>query len=168
MRVIKKYGNRRLYDTQDSRYINLGELADLIRARIDVQVVSVADGTDLTRVVLLQVLLETQGAAEILPAGMLHRVIRLSQGGPMTQLVREQFAAGLALLDSQLGQLERQFGWAAQGPAQAPPPPPSASEPSPAPSPEPPDQETEAQDDMAALRARLQALESRLKGGEVR
>ncbi len=161
MRVIKKYGNRRLYDTEASSYINLQELADLVRSGVDVGVVSVSDGSDLTRAVLLQVLLEVQGAAEILPPGLLHRIIRLSEDGPLTRLVRQQFAAGLELLDAQLGQLERQFGWARAG-KQAPPPPPAA-EPAPAPpSPDAPPHTSAPDDELIALRARLKDLEDRL------
>ncbi len=160
MRTIKKYGNRRLYDTETSSYINLQELADLIRSGVDVQVVSVSDGSDLTRAVLPQVLLEVQGAAAMLPAGMLHRIIRLSEDGPLTKLVRQQFAAGLELLDAQLGQLERQFGWATRGPT--PPPPPPSSEPAPSSAaPEGAHQATE-EDELAALRRRLKDLEDRL------
>ncbi len=157
MRTIKKYGNRRLYDTEASSYINLQELADLIRSGVDIRVVSVTDGSELTRSVLLQVLLEVQGAAAILPSGMLHRVIRLSEDGPLTKLVGQQFAAGLELLDAQLGQLERQFGWAKQSGA-APPPP----APEPAPAPEPQAAAQAEDDELAALRARLQDLEDRL------
>jgi len=56
--VIKKYGNRRLYDTAGSRYINLDDLADLIRKGKDVKVVDAKSGQDLTRVVLTQIITE--------------------------------------------------------------------------------------------------------------
>ncbi len=56
--VIKKYGNRRLYDTTSSRYVNLDDLAGHIRAGREVQVVDAKTGQDLTRVVLTQIITE--------------------------------------------------------------------------------------------------------------
>jgi polyhydroxyalkanoate synthesis repressor PhaR len=56
--VIKKYGNRRLYDTASSRYINLDEIAGFIRAGKDVRVVDAKTGQDLTRVTLTQIITE--------------------------------------------------------------------------------------------------------------
>lgn len=56
--VIKKYGNRRLYDTAASRYVNLDEVAGFIRQGKDVQVLDARNGKDLTRVVLTQIITE--------------------------------------------------------------------------------------------------------------
>lgn len=56
--LIKKYGNRRLYDTTSSRYVNLDDLAAHIRAGRDVQVVDAKTGQDLTRVILTQIITE--------------------------------------------------------------------------------------------------------------
>jgi len=56
--IIKKYGNRRLYDTRDSRYINLDEIARYIRQGKQVQVVDAKTGEDLTRVTLTQIITE--------------------------------------------------------------------------------------------------------------
>lgn len=56
--VIKKYGNRRLYDTAGSRYVNLDDIAALVRGGKDVQVVDVATGKDLTRLTLTQIVTE--------------------------------------------------------------------------------------------------------------
>ena len=56
--VIKKYGNRRLYDSAASRYINLDEIAALIREGKDVKVVDAKSGQDLTRVTLTQIITE--------------------------------------------------------------------------------------------------------------
>jgi polyhydroxyalkanoate synthesis repressor PhaR len=54
--VIKKYGNRRLYDTSASRYVNLEEIAGMIRDGKQVQVVDAKTGEDLTRVTLTQII----------------------------------------------------------------------------------------------------------------
>jgi polyhydroxyalkanoate synthesis repressor PhaR len=56
--IIKKYGNRRLYDTAASRYVNLDDIAALIREEKDVQVVDAKSGRDLTRLILTQIITE--------------------------------------------------------------------------------------------------------------
>jgi polyhydroxyalkanoate synthesis repressor PhaR len=56
--VIRKYSNRRLYNTSTRKYVNLQEIAALIRKGADVQVVDVKTGEDLTRVVLSQIIVE--------------------------------------------------------------------------------------------------------------
>jgi polyhydroxyalkanoate synthesis repressor PhaR len=56
--LIKKYGNRRLYDTATSRYVNLDDLAAHVRAGREVRVVDAQSGQDLTRVVLTQIITE--------------------------------------------------------------------------------------------------------------
>ena len=78
MVLIKKYGNRRLYDTGDSRYVTLEELAAKIRAGNDVRVVDAQSGEDLTQATLTQIVLETGNAAKFLPVQLLTQMIRLS------------------------------------------------------------------------------------------
>src|SRR5438309_8724974 len=56
--IIKKYGNRRLYDTAGSRYANLDDIAAFIREGKPVQVVDAKTGEDLTRVTLTQIITE--------------------------------------------------------------------------------------------------------------
>jgi polyhydroxyalkanoate synthesis repressor PhaR len=56
--LIKKYGNRRLYDTAGSRYVNLDDIAALIRQGKDVKVVDAKSGKDLSRVTLTQIITE--------------------------------------------------------------------------------------------------------------
>ncbi len=74
--VIKKYGNRRLYDTAASRYVNLDDLAALIRQGKDVQVVDAATGQDLTRVTLTQIITEdARGKPTGLPLELLRQLI---------------------------------------------------------------------------------------------
>lgn len=76
--VIKKYGNRRLYDTGDSRYVTLDELAAKIRSGADLRVVDARSGEDLTQATLTQIVLETGNAAKFLPVQLLTQMIRLS------------------------------------------------------------------------------------------
>jgi polyhydroxyalkanoate synthesis repressor PhaR len=56
--VIKKYGNRRLYNTLASRYVNLDDLAALVRNGTELQVVDAKTGEDLTRATLAQIIME--------------------------------------------------------------------------------------------------------------
>src|SRR5271166_6425032 len=56
--VIRKYENRRLYDTTNSRYVNLEEVAQLLQQGNDVQVIDAASGEDITRLILTQIIVE--------------------------------------------------------------------------------------------------------------
>jgi polyhydroxyalkanoate synthesis repressor PhaR len=74
--VIKKYGNRRLYDTSTSQYINLEEIATLIREGKALRVVDAKTGQDLTRVTLTQIILEdAKGGPSGLPLDLLRQLI---------------------------------------------------------------------------------------------
>lgn len=75
--IIKKYGNRRLYDTGDSRYITLDELASKIQGGTDVRVVDAKTGKDLTQGTLTQIIVEGRAVAELLPVPLLLQLIRL-------------------------------------------------------------------------------------------
>jgi polyhydroxyalkanoate synthesis repressor PhaR len=61
--LVKKYSNRRLYDTESSQYITLEELAGKIRAGSDAQVVDAKTGQDLTQATLTQIILEHRAHA---------------------------------------------------------------------------------------------------------
>ncbi|HXJ90316.1 MAG TPA: polyhydroxyalkanoate synthesis regulator DNA-binding domain-containing protein [Candidatus Binatia bacterium] len=74
--LIKKYGNRRLYDTGGSRYVNLDDLAAMVRAGKDVRVVDAKSGRDLTRVTLTQIITEdAKGKPTGLPLELLRQLI---------------------------------------------------------------------------------------------
>jgi len=75
--LVKKYTNRRLYDTEDSRYITLEELAEKIRAGHDAEVIDAKTGEDLTQATLTQIIMESRGAGRILPVPLLLQLIRL-------------------------------------------------------------------------------------------
>jgi polyhydroxyalkanoate synthesis repressor PhaR len=74
--TIKKYTNRRLYDTEESRYITLDELTDRVKSGTDVRVVDAKTGEDLTQATLVQIVLETK-AARLLPVPLLAKLIRM-------------------------------------------------------------------------------------------
>ena len=75
--LVKKYGNRRLYDTTTSRYITLEELTERIRDGEEARVVDAKTEQDLTQATLTQVIIETRGAGHLLPVPLLHQLIRL-------------------------------------------------------------------------------------------
>ncbi len=76
-RLIKKYPNRRLYDTQLSRYITLEDVRRLIAAETPVRVLEQRSGRDITRTVLLQVITEQeQGDGATLSEAFLTELIR--------------------------------------------------------------------------------------------
>jgi polyhydroxyalkanoate synthesis repressor PhaR len=77
--IIKKYGNRRLYDTAGSRYVNLDDIAELIRKGREVQVVDAKTGRDLTRVTLTQIITEdAKDKPTGLPLELLRQLIMAS------------------------------------------------------------------------------------------
>jgi polyhydroxyalkanoate synthesis repressor PhaR len=77
MRLIKKYPNRRLYDTEESRYITLEELAVAVQGGVDVQVIDAHSQADLTAPTLAQILLESRGGARLLPTPLLLQLVRM-------------------------------------------------------------------------------------------
>jgi polyhydroxyalkanoate synthesis repressor PhaR len=75
--LIKKYGNRRLYDTRASSYITLDELEAIIRGGDDVRVVDAKTSEDLTQTTLAQIILEGRRAGRLLPVPLLFQLIRM-------------------------------------------------------------------------------------------
>jgi polyhydroxyalkanoate synthesis repressor PhaR len=65
-RMIRKYPNRRLYDTQESRYVTLSDVCDLVQNEQDVVVIDKKSGNDITRSILLQVISEQEQNGEAL------------------------------------------------------------------------------------------------------
>jgi len=77
VRIIKKYPNRRLYDTQTSSYITLHDVKQLVLGQEDFQVIDAKSSEDLTRGVLLQIILEEEaGAVPMFSSDMLSQIIR--------------------------------------------------------------------------------------------
>jgi polyhydroxyalkanoate synthesis repressor PhaR len=86
-RLIRKYSNRRLYDTADSRHVTLDDLRQLIVTGQKIKVIDDKSGEDLTRPVLLQIISEQeQFGSPVLGAELLEMIIRF-YGGPMQALL---------------------------------------------------------------------------------
>ncbi len=179
--IVKKYSNRRLYDTEQSRYITQDELADKIRLGADVRVVDAATGDDLTQGTLAQIILESRGASRLLPVPLLVQLIRMREDSlaeffgrymsgaldlylhakegaaaiaPYNPFATVPFAATNALARLLLGGGGGAFGWRE--------PPPAAVIPAPPPLPSPPPAR-ETSDEMKDLRRELDELKRALR-----
>ena len=103
-RIIKKYPNRRLYDTELSRYITLHDIRDLVMQGVEFQVVDTNSGDDLTRSILLQIMLEEEsGGAPLFSANMLAQIIRF-YGGTVQGMFARYLEESLSLFARQQDQ----------------------------------------------------------------
>jgi polyhydroxyalkanoate synthesis repressor PhaR len=126
-RVIKRYGNRRLYDPWLSRGVTLEEIAGFIRGGEQVRIVDGDNDQDITRRVLIQILLEHKSARllEVLPVELLRSLVALPSD-PLARWLTDYLAAGARWLEWQMGSPAAQSGfhpWPPQGVAPEPPPP---------------------------------------------
>ncbi|HWK73092.1 MAG TPA: polyhydroxyalkanoate synthesis repressor PhaR [Povalibacter sp.] len=104
-RVIKKYPNRRLYDTVESRYITLADIRRLVMDKVDFVVIDKKSQEDITRSILLQVIAEQEHSGEpLMSQDFLSQVIR-SYGGAMQSFVGSYLEQSLKLLASQQQQI---------------------------------------------------------------
>ena len=94
--LVKRYSNRRLYDTKESRYITMGDLAAKIRQGEDVQVVDAKTGNDLTQATLAQIIMESRGASKLLPVSLLVQLIRLGDAS-LAEFLGRYLSVALAL-----------------------------------------------------------------------
>jgi len=85
--IIKKYANRRLYDTSTSSYVTLDHLSDLVRRGTDFEVRDAKSGSDLTRQVLTQIIFEKENKGEgALPVNFLRKLIGFYGAGSQSLL----------------------------------------------------------------------------------
>lgn len=79
-RRIKRYDNRKLYDTEASEYVSLSDLASLVRGGETVKVVDNGTGEDLTAQTLTQIILEEgRSGRQVIPSDLLHQLLRRSE-----------------------------------------------------------------------------------------
>lgn len=108
-RIIKKYANRRLYDTSRSRYITLNDLKGLIVSGESVRIVDAKSHANITREVLLQLVAEQESIGRpILSESILTGLIRF-YGHPLQQIATGYLESALGLLQSQQRQLTKQM-----------------------------------------------------------
>ncbi len=116
-RIIKKYANRRLYDTNTSQYITLDDLKQLIVSGIAVQVIDAKSKKDISREVLLQLVSEQESLGQpILNETILTALIRF-YGHPMQKLVSRYLEMALDLLHRQRSQLSERMQKLMKSPA---------------------------------------------------
>ena len=97
MRIIKKYPNRRLYDTEISRYITLEEVRRLVLDNVDFRVVDKRTHEDITRSILLQVIAEQeQGGDPIFRTELLQHIIRF-YGDPLQSSISRYMELSMQL-----------------------------------------------------------------------
>jgi polyhydroxyalkanoate synthesis repressor PhaR len=108
-RVIKKYPNRRLYDTHISRYITLEEIRKLVLAHIQFRVEDKRSGEDITRSILLQVIAEQEeGGDPIFTTDLLEFIIRY-YGDPMQNSIGRYLELSVHLFQEQQQQFTEQL-----------------------------------------------------------
>jgi len=104
-RIIKKYPNRRLYDTVESRYITLGDIRALVNAKVDFVVIDKKTDEDITRSILLQVIAEQEHDGDpLMSQDFLAQVIR-AYGGTMQSMVGDYLEQSLKLFTAQQTQI---------------------------------------------------------------
>ena len=104
-RVIKKYPNRRLYDTVESRYITLDDIRKLVTDKVDFVVIDKKTDEDITRTILLQVISEQEHAGSpMMSQDFLSQIIR-SYGGTMQNMVGDYLEQSLNLFSAQQAQI---------------------------------------------------------------
>lgn len=113
--IIKKYANRRLYDTRKSAYITLDDLAAMVREGQDFRVVDAKSDDDITRSVLTQIIMEAeQGEQTMLPVNFLRQLITL-YGDSMQTLVPGYLEASMDGFRRHQQQLRNAFEGALAG-----------------------------------------------------
>ena len=107
--IIKKYANRRLYNTDTSTYVTLEDLAEMVRGERDFVVYDAKTGEDLTHSVLTQIIVEQESrGTNLLPIGFLRQLIRF-YGDSMQKLVPSYLEFSLDSLTRQQEQYRRRF-----------------------------------------------------------
>lgn len=103
--IIKKYANRRLYDTESSTYITLERLAEMVRQKREFQVLDAKSGEDITRSVLTQIIMDEESrGSTMLPVNFLRQLISM-YGDQMQSVVPQYLEASLDALQRNQSQM---------------------------------------------------------------
>ncbi len=114
-RLIKKYPNRRLYDTSESRYITLDEVREMVLKEIPFKVVDRQSNEDITRNILLQIIMEQESSGSpLFSADLLSRFIR-NYGEATRSGFTEYLDTSLRFFNEQQHTIQEQMGKALQG-----------------------------------------------------
>ncbi|MBA2492991.1 MAG: polyhydroxyalkanoate synthesis repressor PhaR [Gammaproteobacteria bacterium] len=108
IRIIKKYPNRRLYDTEVSRYITVADVRELVMRGGEFKVVDANSNADITRPTLLQIIMEQEAGGEpLFTADILSKMIRF-YGDSVQGVFSSYLEKSLELFVEQQSQLQRQ------------------------------------------------------------
>lgn len=114
--TIKKYANRRLYNTDTSSYVTLDDLAEMVRAERDFTVHDAKSGEDLTHAVLTQIIVEQESKGQsLLPIRFLRQLIRF-YGNSIEKIVPSYLEFSLDSLTREQGRYAKQFAGAFTAP----------------------------------------------------
>jgi polyhydroxyalkanoate synthesis repressor PhaR len=106
IRLIKRYESRKLYDTEESRYVSLDEIATWVRTGQEVRVVDNATNNDVTSQTLTQIILdEGRKGTSFLPSELLHDLVRIGERAVSTGM--EQVQHGVDKLIDRLGPVRK-------------------------------------------------------------
>ena len=109
-RIIKKYPNRRLYDTEVSRYVTLADVRALVMQGVGFRVLDTNNDDDITRAILLQIMLEEESGGEpLFTAPMLAQIIRF-YGGTLQGMLSRYMEKSLDFFVKQQNQLRETWG----------------------------------------------------------
>lgn len=109
-RIIKKYPNRRLYDTEVSRYVTLADVRALVMQGVSFRVLDTNNDDDITRTILLQIMLEEESGGEpLFTAPMLAQIIRF-YGGTLQGMLSRYMEKSLDFFVKQQHQLRETWG----------------------------------------------------------
>jgi len=107
--VIKKYANRRLYNTDTSSYITLDDLAKMTRENVDFSVIDAKSGDDITHTILTQIIVEQESTGEqMLPVSFLRDLISM-YGNSMQGMMPSYLEASMASFRKNREQLQEAF-----------------------------------------------------------
>ena len=109
-RVIKKYANRRLYDTAASKHVTLSDIRKMIVEGFDIQIIEDTSGDDITRPLLLQIIAEQEQSAgqPILSEMLLSQLIRF-YGNPMQGLMAQYLQKSVSTFVKQQSTVQEQM-----------------------------------------------------------
>lgn len=109
-KVIKRYTNRKLYDTVESRYVTLDEIAEMVKQGIEVKIVDNRTKEDLTSVTLAQIVFEEEKKKNQMPLSVLREIIR-RPGDSITDFISTQVSPRVDALKQEAGQrIEKLLG----------------------------------------------------------
>ncbi len=107
--IIKKYANRRLYNTDTSSYITLDDLAKMVRENVDFHVLDAKSGDDITHTILTQIIVEEEShGTQMLPVSFLRDLISM-YGNSMQTMMPSYLEASMANLRKNREQLQAAF-----------------------------------------------------------